>query len=91
MYDQLAELEQDHATYNRMRKEGKLDDAKEYKEDNADKLKAYRGVGNIKKQVAVVTERIRLIERSNLHPAEKRVKLRELKQKQSDLAAKLSQ
>jgi hypothetical protein len=91
MYDQFAELEQAHATYNRMRKEGKLEEAAEYKEDNADKLKAYRSVANVKKQVAAVTDRIRMIERSNLHPAEKRVKLRTLRQQQSDLAAKLSQ
>lgn len=91
MYDQAAELEQAHATYNRLRKEGKLDEAKEYREDNKDKLNAYRSVENIKKQVATISERIRTIERSNLHPAEKRIKIRELKERQSQIAAKLSQ
>jgi hypothetical protein len=91
MYDQAAELEQAHATYNKLRKDGKLDEAKEYREDNKDKLSAYRSVENVKKQVATISERIRMIERSNIHPAEKRIKIRELKQRQSDIASKLSQ
>lgn len=90
MYEQAAELEQAYATYNRMRKEGRLDEAKEYAEDNADKLKAYRSVEAVKKQEKQINERIRMIERSELHPAEKRIKIRELKRKQSEIAERLS-
>ena len=91
MYDQAAELEQAHATYNKLRKDGKLDEAKEYREDNKDKLNAYRSVENVKKQVATISEKIRMIERSNIHPAEKRIQIRALKERQSQIASKLSQ
>ena len=91
MYDQAAELEQAHATYNKLRKDGKLEEAKEYREDNKDKLNAYRSVENVKKQVATISERIRMIERSNIHPAEKRIQIRALKERQSQIASKLSQ
>ena len=90
MYEQAAELEQAHATYARMVKEGRRDEAKEFAEDNADKLKSYRQVENVKKQVSQINERIRMIERSDLHPAEKRIKIRELKERASDIAARLS-
>lgn len=91
VYDQAKELEQAYATFNKLRKEGKTEEAREYREDNADKLKAYRSVESVKKQLSKLNERIRVIERSDKHPAEKRILIRELRERESDIAQRLSQ
>jgi hypothetical protein len=92
VYEQARELEQAHATYNALRKEGKTEDAKAYKEDHADDLKNYKKVENVKKQLASINERIKIIERDkDTHPAEKRIKLRDLRAKAADISEQLSQ
>ena len=91
MYDQAKELEQAHATHNQLRKEGKVAEATEFRDENIDKLKAYRSVEAVKKQESLISERIRMIERSEIHPAEKRIKIRELRERQAEIAARLAQ
>lgn len=87
VYDQAKELEQAHATYRQMVKEGKIDDAKEYAEDNADKLKRYRAVEQVKRIESKFNERIRSVERGDLEPDEKKLRIDRI-QKLKEIAAK---
>ena len=75
IYDQAKELEQAYGTWRRMLKEGKIEDAKQYAEDNRDKLSRYKSVESVKKVEAKFSERIRQIERSSLDPDEKKAQI----------------
>jgi hypothetical protein len=91
MYDQAAELEQAYATYNRLRKDGKIEDAKEYREEHKDELSKYHKVENVKRSISKINERIRLIEKGALTADEKRALVIPLREKQSELAKRLYQ
>ena len=91
MYDQAAELEQAYATYNRLRKDGKLEAAKEYREEHKDELSKYRKVEDVKRSISKINERIRMIERSSKSADEKRALVIPLREKQSELAKRLYQ
>lgn len=90
MYEQAKELEQAYGTYRHLVKEGKLEDAREYAEDNADKLARYRKVAAVKMAEAKLNERIRFIERSNLPADSKREKINTIRGIQDRTARTLS-
>lgn len=87
LYEQAAELEQAHATYRQMLKDGRIDEAKEYAEDNKDKLVRYRQVEPVKKMESKLNERIRKIERSDMGSDEKKDAIA-LINKQKEMLAK---
>lgn len=89
MYQQARELEEAYGTWRRLQKEGKTEEAKEYREDNKDKLAKYRRVENIKKQASQINERIRGIERGNLDSDEKRRRINNLRKQQDVIARRL--
>lgn len=87
MYEQAKELEQAYGTWRQLRKEGKIEDAAEYRADHAAELRKYHAIEGIKKAESKLNERIRMIERSNKEPAEKRDLIQQI-QKQKDLIAR---
>lgn len=87
VYDQAKELEQAYGTWRRMLKEGRTEDAKEYAEDNKDKLSRYKSVEAVKRTEAKYSEQIRQIERSDLDPAEKKTRIANIN-KMKDLASR---
>lgn len=89
MYDQAKELEQAHGTFRQLRKEGKTEEAKAYRDSHKEELQRYKQVEGIKKAISKMNEKIRIIERSALDPHVKRDRIIELKKKESDLAARL--
>lgn len=88
MYEQAKELEQAYGTWRSLQKEGKTLEAAEFYEDNRDKLGRYRSVEAVKRGEAKFNERIRMIERSNMQPDEKRELIRSI-QSQKDRVARL--
>ena len=72
VYEQAKEIEQAHATYRQMLKDGRMEEAKEYAEDNNDQLIRYRKVESVKKMESNLNERIRKIERSDMDSDQKK-------------------
>lgn len=89
MYDQAAELEQAHATYNRLRKEGKIQEAAEYRADNKEELSKYKRTEAVKKSISTMNERVKIIERSNRKPDEKKMLINQIRAKQNEIAKTL--
>ena len=90
MYDQAKELEQAYGTWRQLIKEGKISDAKEYRADHLEELKKYPQVENIKRAEAKLNERIRMIERSNKSPDEKKAMIEAIKKQQDKLARRIA-
>jgi len=90
MYEQAKELEQAHGTYRQLMKDGKLDEAKEYADDNKDKLMRYRQVEDVKRAEARLNERIRMIERSNMSADDKRTVINSIRDQQDKVARRVA-
>jgi len=90
MYDQAKELEQAYGTWRQLIKEGKIADAKEYRADHLEELKKYPQVENIKRAEAKLNERIRMIERSNKSPEEKKAMIETIKKQQDKIARRIA-
>ena len=90
VYDQAKELEEAHVTYRKLLKDGKIDDAREYREDNQDKLNKYRSVESIKKRMSALNEKIRIIERSRKDPDKKRAEINYIRRQQDKISRYLS-
>ena len=87
MYEQAKELEQAHATYRQLLKDGKIEDAQEYAEDNKESLSRYRQVESVKRMASKFNERIRAIERSDIDADQKKEQINNIK-KMKEIAAK---
>ena len=97
MYDQAKEIEMAYNTYRDMlktaaQKQGAaktetLDEAKEYRESNADKLNRYRGIEGAKRRLSTINQRIKSIERGDMTADEKRQAIIGLN-KQKDMVAR---
>ena len=90
IYDQAKELEQAHATYRQLVKDGKMGEAQEYMEDNKDKLSRYRSTEAVKKAESRLNEQIRLVERSNLSADEKRERINAINKQKEQVAMRLA-
>lgn len=75
LYDQASELEQAYGTYRQLLKDGKLEDANDYYESNADKLKRYKFVNSVKSMETKLNASIRSIERSDASAEEKKARI----------------
>ncbi|MBK8745549.1 LPD38 domain-containing protein [Propionivibrio sp.] len=75
LYDQASELEQAYGTYRQLLKDGKFEDAKDYYESNADKLKRYKFVNSVKSMETKLNASIRSIERSDASAEEKKARI----------------
>lgn len=87
MYEQAKEIEQAYGTWRMLLKSGKTEEAREFKEENIDYLRKYPLSQRVKRQESKLNERLRLIERSNKSPEEKRRLMLNI-QRQKDLIAR---
>ncbi len=87
MYEQAKILEEAYGTYRALAKEGKIAEAQEFAQGNAEKLRRYKSVEQVKRSEARFNEIIRVIERSTKTPDEKREMIRQI-QRQKDLIAR---
>ncbi len=90
MYEQSREIEQAYGTWRSLLKEGKAGEAREFREENMDSLKKYGLSQGIKRQESKLNERIRMIERSNLSPEEKRRQIDQLRDQKDRIARRMS-
>jgi len=90
MYDQAKELEQAYGTFRMLIKEGKLDEAREFRAENLTKLSQYQIIERVKKAETLYNERIRMIERSEMDPDLKREKILELQKKKDQIARRVA-
>ena len=89
VYDQAKILEQAYATHRQLIREGKVDDAREFAEDNADLLRRYRLVERVKGAQSQINRTIREIERSDKDPKTKREEIQALRERQSRIASEV--
>ena len=89
VYDQAKILEEAYATHRQLIREGKVDDAREFAEDNADLLRRHRVVERVKGAQSQINRTIREIERSDKDPKTKREEIQALRDRQSRIAAEV--
>jgi hypothetical protein len=89
MYEQAKEIEQAYGTWRSLLKTGRTEEAREFKEENIDYLKKYHLTQRIKRRESILNERIRLIERSNKSPDQKRDIILQLRNQKDQLARRL--
>jgi hypothetical protein len=90
MYAQAREVEAAYATWKDLLKDGKVEEAKEFREDNADAIKKYGVVERIKKRESELSARIRQIEESTQPGDTKRDLIRSLRVLQDSAARQLA-
>jgi len=90
MYTQAKEIEQSYGTYRDLVKQGKFQEATEFKESHNDDLIKYKHVEQVKRAEAKLNERIRYIERSNIEPDAKRDLIRTIQMQKNKVAESLS-
>jgi hypothetical protein len=86
LYDQAKVLEQAYGTWTNLIKQGKVDEAREFFESNKDQIARYKVVERVKQGEAKFNELIRMIERSNMDPDQKKTRIREIRAMQDKLA-----
>ena len=90
MYDQANELEQAHATWNHLKREGRIEEAREYMAEHADELKRYKPLAKVKEMESKLNERIRAIERSNIDPDQKKTQIDNVKKMKDQVARRVA-
>jgi len=90
MYDQSREIEQAYGTWRSMVKEGKTEEAADFREDNIEKISPFHRVTRIKLAVSKFNQEIRAIERSDMDGTTKREKIREIQQRKDQLARQVN-
>ena len=90
VYEQAKELEQAHATWKRLLKDGKIEEATAYREDHADELRRYKQVESVKKVESNLNERIHRIERSDIDPGLKKDQINNIKRMKEAAAKRIS-
>ena len=86
MYEQADTIEKAYATWKQLVKEGKTEEAREFREDNIEDIGKYRLVPRAKLAEAKLNQLIRKIERSDASSDEKREQIRTLQGQKDKLA-----
>lgn len=79
LYDQAKTLEQAYGTWRELLKEGKIDEARSYFEDNREDIGKHREIESVKRNETKINNQIRLIERSDMDPDEKKSRIQDLR------------
>jgi hypothetical protein len=90
LYDQAKIMDQAYATYHLLVKEGKTAEAAEYLQDHRAEIAGHKAVDKVKAGEAKYGEMIRLIERSDMSPEEKRAGIDRIREAQDRLARVLT-
>jgi Large polyvalent protein associated domain 38 len=89
LYDQAKQLDEAYSTWREMLKEGKVDEARDYFGAHRAAIVASRRVDQVKAAEGKFNERIRMIERSNLSPDEKKAQIARVNEQKDRLARTL--
>jgi hypothetical protein len=90
IYDQARELEEAYGTWHSLLKQGKGAEAQSFFESNKDKIAQYKSFEKVKRAEAKFGEVIRIIERSDLDPAEKKARINAIRVQQDAVARTLA-
>lgn len=90
MYEQAKEIERAYATWRQLQKDGKTLEAGEYLKEHRDEIRKYRSSTAVKAQETRLNQRIRMIERSNMEPDEKRDQIKRLQEQKDRIARQLA-
>jgi hypothetical protein len=90
MYEQAREVEQAYGTWRVLQKEGKAEEAAEFRADNLDQISKYRRVEHVKRDETSINQQIKRVERSDLTAAEKRLRIRVLMERKDRTARRLN-
>lgn len=90
IYEQAKALEQAHATYRRLLKDGRIEEAMAYSADHPDELRRYRQVEGVKRVETKLNEQIHGIERGSLDADEKRVRIERINKMKENAAKRLA-
>jgi hypothetical protein len=92
MYEQAKVLEEAYATWRRLQKDKKPQEAREFLEANREKLVRYKQVEGVKKNEAKFNEMIRMVERSSsLDAEEKAARISSIKGRMDVLARRVAE
>lgn len=87
VYEQAKAIEQAYSTWRMLLKEGKVQEAQEFREDNLSKIANYHRIEHVKKAETSLNNRIRMVERSTSMDADqKRELIRGLNQNKERIA-----
>jgi hypothetical protein len=87
MYEQMKEVEQAYMTWRELVRQGKVEEANEYRAENAEKLARYKRMEAARRKQTMINNRIKFIENSNtLDADEKKRLINALRQNQDKLA-----
>jgi hypothetical protein len=90
MYDQAKEVEEAYNTWKSLQKNGRAAEAREFLKENAEQIRQYRRIEDVKRTETRFNERVRMIERSSLEPSEKRRQISEIKKRQDKVARRVA-
>lgn len=90
LYDQAAVLDQAYGTYQALKKEGRSAEAASYLLEHRDEIVRSRQVDRIKQTLSKYGQQIRIIERSNLSPSEKRSRISDIRSSEDRLSRAIS-
>lgn len=90
MYEQAKEIEQAYGTWKMLVKEGKTEEAAEYRQGKAEEIGKHHTALRAKLEASKINQQIRSIERGDMPGAEKRDRIRLLQERKDRLARPLS-
>ena len=90
VYEQAKVMEEAYGTWRQLRKEGKLEEAQEFKAANDDKIKGYRNVEAVKGAISRINQQIRAVERGDMNADEKRAEIRRLNARKDQFSRRLA-
>lgn len=89
MYEQAKEIERAYGTWRELQKQGKTQEAQEFRSEHLKELNQYHHVEAVKRQEALFNQQSRRIERSDMQPDMKRERLRAIGEQKHKLAKSL--
>jgi hypothetical protein len=90
VYEQAKEIEQAYSTWSMLNKTGKAEEAEQWKDTHMDELRKYRMVEQVKHAQSEINNQIRVIERSDATPDEKREMIKELRDQKHEIAKQIA-
>jgi predicted RNA methylase len=89
LYQQAKIVEEAYATHRQLLKDGRVEEAQDYFDDNREEISGYRRIEAMKRQESQINARIRQIEKSDMPAAQKREEINALRARQ-DRTARLA-
>ena len=90
MYDQAKGIEEAYNTWKALLKQGKMDEAAEFRQDHLGEISKKKTSDHIKQAESRINQQIRLVEQSDISAAEKRARIRKWNEMKDRIARPMS-